>query len=125
MEYIDVLKGWAMLMVVLGHVTIFGYDIGTSPLVYLLCSFHVALFIFLSGFCAYSVTQRWEGIQTFFRETGRKIQTLLIPTIIISTLYVAFYIHQPFGEFISSPMKSGYWFTFVLRIIFSKDLIKR
>lgn len=117
-EYLDVLKGWAMLMVVMGHVTIFGYDIGTSPIIYMLCSFHVDLFIFLSGFCAYSVTKRWGGLRTFFQEIGRKIRTLLIPTIIISTLYVAFYIHQPLDDFLSSPMKSGYWFTIVLFEIF-------
>lgn len=52
-NFIDQMKGFAILVVVLGHVYLLTFGMGDS-LVYRFCaSFQMPLFMFVSGFVAY------------------------------------------------------------------------
>lgn len=74
--WIDILKGIAMLMVILGH----SYGC-PSKIVMWVSSFHIAMFLFLSG-----VTL---NVNMSFRSyLGKKLQSLLRPYLIYSVVYV-------------------------------------
>ena len=58
--YIDALKGFTILLVVLGHVLQVRYDIDNLLYRYI-HSFHMPLFMFLSGYVSYKVAA-WDNI---------------------------------------------------------------
>lgn len=58
--YIDKLKGIAIIFVVMGHVVEFGFNIKHSPFNLFYSSFHMPLFMFLSGLFAYKSFIRWN-----------------------------------------------------------------
>lgn len=53
-DYIDRLKGLAIALVVMGHVYLFSYNHSSSVIPNVIGSFHMALFMFLSGFVSLS-----------------------------------------------------------------------
>lgn len=53
-DYIDRLKGLAIALVVMGHVYLFSYNHSSSTIPNVIGSFHMALFMFLSGFVSLS-----------------------------------------------------------------------
>lgn len=57
-EHIDYLKGFAILMVLLGHIFIAKAPAGTHyPFCEMIYSFHMSLFFFVSGFLAYKTNK--------------------------------------------------------------------
>ena len=52
-NYIDRMKGMAILVVVLAHVFLFSLDMGNSLVFRFCASFEMPLFMFVSGFVAY------------------------------------------------------------------------
>lgn len=48
-QYVDRLKGFAMLAVIFGHIYFFSLDDGNNLLVRFVSTFHMSLFMFLSG----------------------------------------------------------------------------
>lgn len=52
-NYIDRMKGFAILVVVLAHVFLFSFDMGDSLVFRFCASFEMPLFMFVSGFVAY------------------------------------------------------------------------
>lgn len=52
-NYIDRMKGMAILVVVLAHVFLFSLDMGDSMVFKFCASFEMPLFMFVSGFVAY------------------------------------------------------------------------
>jgi fucose 4-O-acetylase-like acetyltransferase len=48
-QYIDRLKGLAILLVVIGHLMAFCTNGERNPIYEVICSFHMPLFMFLSG----------------------------------------------------------------------------
>ena len=96
---LDIIKFWAIILVVLGHVAVF---YSTSPLFKpligsdfmaacqrIIYSFHMPLFIFVSG-CVYGFQleclKRKQNAKTFFI---KKWKRLMIPYIIFGLFYVA------------------------------------
>lgn len=53
-DYIDRMKGLAILLVVMGHLYQFSYHDTQSVVPAIIGSFHMPLFLFLSGLVAYS-----------------------------------------------------------------------
>ncbi len=85
LDYIDRMKGFAILLVVMGHLFILhtiekhGY-----PAIQIISSFHMAFFFFLSGYMlAKTHKVDTNGVRTFIL---RKAQTLLLPWLIFSLI---------------------------------------
>ncbi|WP_234123164.1 acyltransferase family protein [Clostridium hydrogenum] len=78
-EWIDVAKGIAMLLVILGHTSIPNSNLK------LILSFHMPLFFFLSGY-----TFKLKG--NFLTYLKKKIKSLLIPYFVFSVLTYIFWV---------------------------------
>lgn len=59
--YIDALRGFAILLVIVGHLIQFNYSSGIeNPIFNIIYSFHMPLFFFISG-CARSISESNRG----------------------------------------------------------------
>ena len=113
-EYVDSIRGFAIILVVIGHILLFSY--GDKPdnnwLFRLIYIFHMPLFFFISGYLTYkeksSVT-----FQKLKSEFTKKTLSIFLPTITIIGIS-AFIYNYSFSRILFDPMKIGYWFTFVL-----------
>lgn len=112
-EYIDALRGFAMILVVFGHIHLRGYEmvLGSSFVISMIAICNMPLFFFLSGFVSYK-RQEWIFRDTF-RLSVKKISHLLIPFIIFS-IFKAAVEHDGIMDVLADPMKNGYWFLPVL-----------
>ncbi len=92
-SFADRLKGYACFLVVFGHVImgirLAGIDI--PDLFYMLenfiWSFHVALFLFLSGY-VYKITGGWESKKTRLNFIKHKLINLGVPYVVFSVIYI-------------------------------------
>lgn len=91
-EYLDVLKGIAIILVVVGHSVQYGSgrsfnDLGlhfSDPVFKIIYSFHMPLFMVISGFLFWGTVNRHKAWTTL---TSR-LKSLLVPIIIWQTLYL-------------------------------------
>ena len=129
---VDRLKGYACFLVLFGHVImgirLAGIDIpeffwGMEKFIW---SFHVALFLFLSG-VVYKMTGEWKGKQSKWKFILYKLYTLGIPYIAFSAIYIL--INSLVGEsntgfavsdilYIWKTPVAQYWFLYALFFLF-------
>ena len=129
---VDRLKGYACFLVLFGHVImgirLAGIDIpqvfwGMEKFIW---SFHVALFLFLSG-VVYKVTGEWKGKKTKVGFILHKLYNLGIPYVVFSVVYVM--INSFVGEantgfaltdilYIWKNPIAQYWFLYALFFLF-------
>lgn len=90
---VDKLKGYACFLVLFGHV-IMGIRLAGIPIPVFfegveqfIWSFHVALFLFLSG-VVYKETGEWRGKGTKWRFIGHKLLNLGVPYVVFSVVYI-------------------------------------
>lgn len=87
---IDYLKGLAIILVVWGHVIQYaphdGYDFFLNPLYIFIYTFHMPLFIFISGYLFLSSLKD----KSFWDILKNKILQLIVPLVIWSFLYYLF-----------------------------------
>lgn len=100
--YIDRLKGLAIILVVIGHLLKTGE---TGMLYQFIYSFHMPLFMFLSGFVIHELP-KWQKLCI-------KLTNYLFPFFIVGSLY-SFFIDANISLFIISAKKFGYWYLLVL-----------
>lgn len=107
-NYIDVLRGLSMLMVIYCHVRLFSLkqSPGSSPIGTFFSTVMVHLFFFISGYLAYKKGRQWSAT-TYGKEVYSKAVMLLIPTVVFWAILVYFQIYP--WEF-----PAGFWFTEVL-----------
>lgn len=98
-NYIDRLKGFAILSVIMGHLILQRNIIYES-----ISSFHMPLFIFLSGLVA-SIPS--------INNISDKFRKLLFPFFIVGTCHVLL-LNVPFISALQSTYKAGYWYLYVL-----------
>lgn len=112
--YIDALRGFTMLLVVFKHVPEYGGIILKEGSIYhILCSFHLALFFFLSGwFVKYSYK---ESVGELLK---KKFLRLIIPTVCVYILYCYCFDIDIIDSLWYSKFKDGYWFCIVLFCFF-------
>lgn len=113
--YVDALKGFTILLVVLGHVLQVRYN--TDNLLYrYIHSFHMPLFMFLSGYVSYRV-MAWGNI-------GKRFLQLIIP--FFSYIVITYFINCPdisfrsLGDYITKIILRpdyGLWFLWALFFI--------
>lgn len=104
-EYIDNLKGLAIFTVVLGHVVVFGYQNYENYIRIFASSFHLPLFMFLSGIVIKELPSPRKLIVKLFR--------FLCPFICVGLTY-NFIISRSINYFFFDSMKSGFWYLWVL-----------
>lgn len=115
--YIDQLKGLAIFLVVTGHIYWYTYSQYQSQIFHVINSFHMPLFIFLSGILAWKENEIFT-MHKLKMNIQKKIIPLLFPFLFMGGLF-SIYKTGTFSElFINGNMHLGYWFTFVLFQIF-------
>jgi fucose 4-O-acetylase-like acetyltransferase len=118
-EYIDALRGFTMILVVLGHVEMFSfYEFSHISLIgAMVSSFHMPLFFFISGFLAYRGKKVFDK-NFVLNGIFKKTRLLLIPTLFFGMIYTFFHYGGSLHDFIFSSEKLGYWFTISLLEMF-------
>lgn len=125
--YIDALRGFAIFLVVLGHILIFnGYE--KSIITTTIYSFHMPLFMFISGYVARYSYKKIEDIKSFYNTVLRKFITILLPYIVFCVFVRPLFFCSPMNYLavfkdngIQSFFLSEYWFLpclFILQICF-------
>lgn len=97
----------AIIFVIMGHVAEKSLNIGDTPFNYFYASFHMPLFMFLSGIFAMKGFEMWN-----FREAisfiRKKLIRLLLPFFTVGGLYGLTYVSNPLDVYIGK--LSCYWF---------------
>lgn len=110
-EYIDALRGFTMILVVLHHVSLMGFGI-ESVLGQWIVEFRMPLFFFISGFVLYKSSQVWNLSNTLVF-LKKKIVVQILSPLVFFLIYVYAY-NKNLMESLVGPTKAGYWFTFML-----------
>lgn len=112
--YIDAMRGFGILSVVYSHLVVMGmrgseYHSSVAPVIQL---YFMPLFFFISGYLSTKIgqIQTYSGLRNLIL---KKIKNLLIPTVIMFTLCVAYFRMNLIGSIVDS-YKGGYWFAYVL-----------
>lgn len=119
--YIDALRGFTMLLVVMNHVSAYcfgvpftfsGNEDSLFTYVPYLREFRMPLFFFISGFVLYKAADIWNGkhIIDFFK---KKIPVQLLSPFVFFALYL-FINNYSLHDGIFHSFKKGYWFTYTL-----------
>lgn len=115
-EFIDALRGFTMILVVMHHIYGFGYthfeyDFFSFNTFFVL--FRMPLFFFISGFIFHGASQKWATPSDCTRFVAKKCRIQLIPTAVFALTFI--YV-MGFGgqEFLYDRSKLGYWFTIAL-----------
>ena len=118
-EYIDAMRGFAMIAVVFSHVgtfQLFGFD-KITPLQTLVQTFFLSLFFFVSGYVT-NIDDRYKEQSSLCEKLLKKCKSLLLPTFIIGIIYVYFFLHTDIIFLLFNPAKAGYWFPISLLEMF-------
>lgn len=108
--YIDILKGIAIIMVVMGHMFVPYTDYLQSPVNQMIYSVHMPLFIFLSGF-VFHLSKGKNGIKT---TVTKRVLSLLLPFFCFAAIYCFAKNISYTDMLLKNEMHNGYWFTLVL-----------
>lgn len=107
-EYIDAMRGLAMLLVVVGHVMLFTLkDEGNILFRIMNGELQIPLFFMVSGFLVSM------PVPSFWKFIGKKAFQLCVP----AGIFMAAYMWKDGGDYIAAwvdSYKYGYWFTFSL-----------
>ncbi len=87
MQWVDAMRGFSMIIVVLGHVLLsMGIGGYSSFLSSVLLTFRMPLFFFVSGFFSYRLINWWTRSRVF-DILKRKVQAQVLCTIIFMSVY--------------------------------------
>lgn len=114
-KYLDSLRGFAILLVVVGHLIQYNYhDFLNSYLFNVIYSFHMPLFFFISGSVRALHGEYQQGFRVFCNTIGKRFYALVVPSIVWSSIVPLFCLNT--ADF-SFSLKSGYWFLNTLFVI--------
>lgn len=108
--YIDILKGIAIILVVMGHMFVPYTDYLDSTVNQMIYSVHMPLFIFLSGF-VFHLSQGKHSVRITIM---KRILSLLLPFFCLSAVYCFANDISYSDMLLKNEMHNGYWFTLVL-----------
>ena len=111
-EYIDALRGFTMILVVMWHISLYCLQ-STHMISYnsIMAQFRMPLFFFVSGFVFYKDTI-WKKF-TLITFIKKKIAVQIITPTLFLALYIYIHKHPIMGLFFNDH-RYGYWFTYVL-----------
>lgn len=113
-DWIDIAKGFGMIMVMIGHIPSNLYSPFSSETYFhnlFIYSFHVPLFFFLSGL---TFSNKQISKTEFLK---KKVKSLIIPYICFSVIYIAIEIvmalmsNELNGKFLLTEIKNYFWYT--------------
>ena len=107
LHYIDKLKALAMLMVVLGHTIYFctwHENVHDDALLQIICTFHVPLFFFLSGFV---IKEPAVG-----NKLANKVRRFMVPMVIVG--FINALLICKVKDFFLTSGHNGYWYLLTL-----------
>lgn len=119
-EYIDALRGFTMILVVMRHVYVFGYKqfyFSINSYNEFFALFRMPLFFFISGFILYGTSQKWQTIKDGVSFIKKKSKIQLIPTAVFAAAFI-YLSGSGFRAFLYDTAKLGYWFTIALFCFF-------
>lgn len=108
--YIDILKGIAIILVVMGHMFVPYTDYLDSTVNQMIYSVHMPLFIFLSGF----VFHLSQGKHSVRITIVKRVLSLLLPFFCFSAVYCFANDISYSDMLLKNEIHNGYWFTLVL-----------
>lgn len=112
-EILDIIRGYAIFVVVFGHVLLFSFHI-TTPSSYnnILGTINMPIFFFISGYILWKKDVTWN-LKGGCRFLYRKFKVLVLAAIAFLCVYSC-YSHFEFQQVLYSCTKMGYWFTIEL-----------
>lgn len=110
--WIDALRGFAMLLVIIMHVPFAAGVGGENVYTTLIGWMFMPLFFFVSGLVMYNPNRQWSA-KIWCTYMGRKVIQLLVPTCIVFLLLCWVYGYNILEQLLH-PMKAGCWFTITL-----------
>lgn len=117
-DYIDRMKGMAIFLVVMGHV--YGFALGQADDVAnrVIGSFHMPLFMFLSGLvaCSGAASPFWS-----LPKLGRKLRGLILPLLFFGFAFTMTWAKDWSSGMVGlleSPSKNGYWYLMTLAVFY-------
>ena len=114
--YIDAIRGFAMLLVVYGHVNFFSFKI--TPFIGTITGeIQMPLFFFISGYLVYKANARCSIKSTCARIWG-KFKMLIVPAMVVGVSYSYLILGKSPHDFVMNHMKYGYWFPISLFSMF-------
>lgn len=116
-EYLDALRGFVMLLVVLGHVPMYCYHhLNGVSFSAIPSTFHLALFFFISGwFAVYSLQVRvYRFMFEVYHLFKKKFVQLVVPTVVFYLLFCWMNGIDIVDNLWNDKYKGGYWFCIVL-----------
>ena len=110
-EYIDALRGFAMILVIYFHIP--SYCLGNAYIGFndILEWVRMPLFFFISGLVLYKADRVWTS-ETIKAVLKKKFMVQIIPMAIFMALFLILFDYMEPASFGSD--KKGYWYTFVL-----------
>lgn len=107
-EYIDRLKGFAILCVIMGHYVF--HALGQDDIISeIIGSFQMPLFMFMSGYVLSSAPS--------WKKCCKKVITFMLPMLIVGGIFVLFS-GSTLSAWIQTPFKHGYWYLYVLSVFY-------
>ena len=117
-DYIDRMKGMAIFLVVMGHVYGMVFNQSEDVTYKWISSFHMPLFMFLSGLVACSgVVAPYWGV----RKLGKKLKGLVLPLVVFGMCFTMTFSKDFLTGligFLESPNKNGYWYLMTLAVFY-------
>jgi fucose 4-O-acetylase-like acetyltransferase len=118
LQDIDALKGFLIITVVAGHIIQrFFPDSINNQLFRIIYSFHMPMFMFLSGFVCYKPNQNMDWKQSLTRRFSQLILPFLVWTFVVSPLIRLDFDMKLLAKKIIFP-DTGLWFLWVLFFIY-------
>lgn len=100
--YIDNLKGLAIILVVMGHVSYISLGIDGTVFNASYISFHMPLFMFLSGIFAFHSFQNYNTQEVFYIIKKKFFRTI-IPFTSVGVIYSLIELRNIYGHFLGEP----------------------
>lgn len=122
-QHFDILKGIAILLVIIGHAFTYGRGEFRNPLFHFITLIHMPIFVFIAGyFGAKPIDWTSKGIRSYW---VKKAEHLLLPLILIPACYLLFFEINLGRTLLDTEYHSGYWFTWAMFEIFAVAFLFR